>query len=606
MSEEKIDTPEDNRTINPDSGNGVEDSSTDKAIEEIEDENKSFTPPVDNSQPDLDSVRHTAQAPKNKNRFTRFIKNKKISIPLIIVVIIGLLFAVPYTRYLILGSFIKEKFTLRVIDSQTNVPISDASVTVSGKTGITDNHGNLSLELKPGNTTITINKNYYAPFAKKILVRIGKQTTQTYQILATGRQVPIKVVDRISQLPINDAQVSAAGSQVNTDNNGKAVIVLPADQTTVGGTVTVAGYNTEKVNLTISSQVLTSNSFQLIPNGSIYFLSNQSGKIDVVKTNLDGSNRTTVLAGTGNEDPFNTVLLTSPSTKYVALLAKRTSSGNGSVYMIDTSNDSLYTVDSGDASFIINGWSGDNLVYTVNRLSVQPWQNNAQALKSFNAPAKQINTLDQTQAQGTNNDDYQGTMISNVNVLNNEIVYSQTWSSPAPMTGKSDSLLSIKPDGTGKKTIKSFSVPDNTAYGFYVYAITGKPGQVYVQTPGSTAGSSQYFTYANGSVQETPTVSNAFNAPSTPTYYLSPLADKYYWSANRDGQAELTLSDSSGNSAKTIATIDSTYSAAGWYGENYLLVTKDNKELDIMPVGGISDASQLIKISNYYASSGLQ
>src|SRR6185369_16053847 len=114
----------------------------------------------------------------------------------------------------------------------------------------------------------------------------------------------------------------------------------------------------------------------------IYFLSKASGKIDVVKTNLDGTDRQTVLAGTGKEEDTDTILLASRDWKYLALKSRRDGKAV-KLYLIDTSNDKLTTIDEGNATFDMVGWQNDYFVYYVYRNNVKSWQPKGSSLKSY-------------------------------------------------------------------------------------------------------------------------------------------------------------------------------------------------------------------------------
>jgi len=80
--------------------------------------------------------------------------------------------------------------------------------------------------------------------------------------------------------------------------------------------------------VTVTTDKVAANQFKLAPVGKVFFLSNAGGKIDVVSTNLDGTDRKVVLAGTGKEDRNNTVLLASSDWKYLALLSLRDGGNN--------------------------------------------------------------------------------------------------------------------------------------------------------------------------------------------------------------------------------------------------------------------------------------
>src|SRR6202008_1449233 len=113
--------------------------------------------------------------------------------------------------------------------------------------------------------------------------------------------------------------------QAETDKDGKATVVLPVGTTTKKATLSLKGYNNKEGELQVSDKEIKKNGLTITPSGRVYLLSKKSGKIDVVKTNLDGSDRKPVLAGTGKEEDRGTVLLASRDWKYLALLSRRDS-----------------------------------------------------------------------------------------------------------------------------------------------------------------------------------------------------------------------------------------------------------------------------------------
>src|SRR5262249_33988534 len=136
------------------------------------------------------------------------------------------------------------------------------------------------------------------------------------ELQAEGRPVPVSVVNKINKQPLSGAVLAAAGATAKTDKSGRATLVLPADKKAVKVKVSGDGFNTTEAALMVTTEQNKANTFELTPAGKLYFLSNQSGKIDLVKVNLDGTERHVVLPGTGKEDKNNTVLLASRDWKY--------------------------------------------------------------------------------------------------------------------------------------------------------------------------------------------------------------------------------------------------------------------------------------------------
>ncbi|HEY4160661.1 MAG TPA: hypothetical protein VGM08_01230 [Candidatus Saccharimonadales bacterium] len=518
-----------------------------------------------------------------------------------VVIIIAALFAVPLTRYNILGAVLRTSVTVQTVDSQTSAPVSSAKVELSGKTAETEADGKATLRVKLGSGVLKVSKKYYGTYSHGELVKTGANTFKV-KLTALGRQVKIKVVNKITGKPISGAKVTAGGASAKTDKSGLATVVLPSGSAMQAATVSLNGYNNAKVTVDAAGD-LAKDTFSITPSGKLYFLSNLSGTIDVVKTNLDGTDRQTVLAGTGNEDPQSTSLLASRDWKYLALLSKR-SGDNASVYLIDTTNgDKFTTIDEGDANFRLIGWSGDRFVYEVDRSpSVQNWQPNQEALKSFDPTTGHTLLLDQTQvSSGAASYSYARQYFGNFYLMAGNVVYTKSWQTQGygTLDGKSTELDSIGADGSGHKVVKSFS-NDGSYTAANPNAILYEPDGLYIQLYSYTGNPSvehtEYYEYNNGSVttDDTLTDDNFYATPYS-TYLLSPSGDQTSWAAQRDGKNTLFTGDDDAKDPKQVASL-SDYNPYGWYTDNYLLVSKNSSELYIMPASGGTP----LKVSDYY------
>lgn len=534
---------------------------------------------------------------KVKNWFIELWQNprRRYAVLGTMLVILIALFVVPVTRYNILGLVLKSQATVTVIDSKTGQPVSGAAVELGGQKSQTDASGKATLYPKMGSKTLVVSKKFYQSYSQKELVAMAaSHNTFKAKLTALGQHVQVKLVDKISNQPLGGATIKAQGAQAKTNTSGLATVVIDSGSGTVSATVTLSGYNRQTVTLKADSS-LGQNTFAVTPSGKVYFLSNLSGDIDVVKTNLDGSDRETVLTGTGNEDHNNTSLLASRDWKYLALLAKR-DGATASVYLIDTTNgDKLTTIDQGDATFTLVGWSGDTFVYEVAKNNWSNWQPNGYALKSYDATTGRTTLLDQSQAEGTSANDYGYTAFSSIYILDNEIFYAKNWLSSYPanhLAGKSSSLTSIRADGSGHKVIKTFPVPDGSQY-YSINLAPYEPYGVYVQVPDGT--SNTYYKYEDGSLSSTSSVTDQQFSDVYPTFLISPSASNTFWADQRDGKNTLFVGNKDGGSGKQIATL-SDYNPYGWYTDNYLLVSKNSSELYILPKTG----GKALKVSDYY------
>ncbi len=566
----------------------IDDDKTDAAVEQIE-----------HSESDevLAAEDASRSASPTKPWYKQLLGNKKFSIPAAFIIVIALLAAVPITRYKLVGLVWKQSFTVHILDAQTRQPISEASLSLAGKTSITNNQGKATFRVKVGHDHLSFTKQYYKSVSDTVLVPIMKQKGEfTVRVVATGRQVPIAVVNKISGVAVANALVNAAGTQARTDKTGTVTIVLPANKTSVPAKIIAPGYNDAAVTITVSTAATPANTFQIVPAGKVYFLSNLSGKIDVIKTNLDGSGRQTVLVGTGNEDKQNTVLLASRDWKYLALLTQRTAGGNPELDLINTSNDQLTNIDQGPITVTLVGWSGHYFVYEVNRPAVPNWQPNAASIKSFNADTSKLLTIVNSDASGTSNADAQYQVLSNPLFLGSNLVYTTTWYQyPGYLTvgGRQNSVMLVGADGSNKKVVDSLDATSS----YFGNIIQTELQEVLIEVSPIGTASRTFYQYDGSQLKPAPSTvtDSTFYQSTNPTYLISPSGNQTFWAEPRDGKNTLFVGDASGNNGKQIATL-SDYSPYGWYTDDYVLVQKSGSELYIMPASG----GTALKLSDYY------
>ena len=549
---------------------------------------------------DNTSVKH----PPNRLRALKaaYLRRKLLFIPLTILAVAAVTMAVPASRYAVLGLFIKQNFAVQVLDATSRKPVASAQVQLGNVQAVTDADGIVHINQNIGKKPISVSKKYYKTTSSIVLIPLGhSDTSLKIYVQATGRQVPLSIVDKISGKGIAGISVKAAGSETKTDKNGAAVIVLPADKATQPVTISADGFNTVVAAIQVSEQVVPQNTFTLVATGKLYFLSKLSGKIDVVKTNLDGTERQTVLAGTGKENTTDTVLLASRDWKYLALKSLRDGGAEAKLFLIDTSSDKVTTMDEGKAVFNAVGWADHRFVYTVYRQGVESWQPKAQALKTYDAADGKLATIDETDGEGTGQNDYVSNQFGSVYILGNEIVYSINWYSYSfqnRIKGKQVSLISVKSDGSAKHVVHDFPVPDNIGYA-YINTVPYEPRSLYVRQPTQNGDKTNYFAYEDGKFQTKTDLTDQQYDDGYETYLQSPSGNKTFWGEVRDGKTTLFIGDADGQNSNQIAAL-SEFTPYGWYSDDYLLVSKNTSELYILPAAG----GKTLKVTDYHRPNG--
>ncbi len=565
-----------------------------------DDENEAPAPEVTQLPPDR------PMPPRRRNPIGRFFggywRHKLWTLPLTLLVILGAIAAVPQSRYPVLALFMTRQFTITVIDSTTSEPVTGAKVSIGGNTAETGSTGKAYLTVKVGAGQVIVSKKYYQNTSQAIFAGVATgagRNAAAVKLVATGRQVPLSVTDKITGKALSNVAVRVLDTEARTDENGEATIVLPTATDTLAATLSADGYTTLATTVKVTSET-GANKFALVPAGRIYFLSNQSGTIDVVSTNLDGTDRKTVLDGTGSEDQNGTVLLASRDWQYLALLSKRAGGTAAKLYMINTKTNALTTIDSSSATFTPVGWSNHTFIYEVNNLDKQPWQPGKTAIKSYNAEVAKSTTIDQSSAQGDSGS-YTEQDLGFVNLLNDRVVYGFAWNTPEtgpPLGSNNNSIYSANVDGTNKKDLRDITPPAGTTSSG-MYAVLVNPGELYVQSSMQSQPSVYYtYKYQNNSVTQSDTITDSSFAQvqqNYVTYLESPSGTATLWSQARDGKNTLFVGDYAGLNGTQIASA-SEYAPYGWYTDKYLLVQKGGSELYVMPIAGGTP----LKISDYY------
>ncbi|HTE57568.1 MAG TPA: hypothetical protein VK694_02405 [Verrucomicrobiae bacterium] len=554
--------------------------------------------PEDKTEALIAKPKDTSGDGKLKRLWHGYTSKKKITIPATFLVVVLIVLAVPLSRYKVLGLFMQKNFTVTVLDSETGKPVSQADVKLATKTAKTNEKGEAVVSDAPlGKQKLAVTKKYYKDLSADVTVVLTDSKNKTeLKMEATGRQIPVAVVNKITGKGVAGAVVTVLDSEAKTNDTGEAVLVLPADKKTEKATVKLEGYNDLTADINVEQTIKLS----ISPAGKVYFLSKQSGKIDVVKTNLDGSDRQVVLAGTGKEDA-ETTLLSSRDWKYLALKSRR-DGDKSKLYLIETATDKLTTMDEGNAFFDVKGWDGNHFIYKVDRQDKYPTDNKKEALKSYNAASKQIVILDESTAEIVPGGFFQA-LFNEVYLLNGKVVYTtnvsvgNSYNTTIPKV--QPSIISIKPDGSNKKVLKA--IPAGVYYQywrqFYITARLEKPQELYFTAYQYTK--NEAFELEEDTFKDTSVTAEDGSKPYN-TYILSPSGKRTFWAESRDGKSTLFLGTATGEEPDEVARL-SELTPYGWFSEDYLLTSKKGSELYIQSTA--KDAAPF-KVTDYHRSNG--
>lgn len=522
-------------------------------------------------------------------------KRKIIAATLFTTILLGLLYVVPATRYGILGNFIKKDVVLTVTDTSTKKPVSEALVEVGGISAKTGSDGRAKLShVAVGEYMVKISKKYYKTTEDSYTVPVfGSIVTSNVKLKAIGRQVTVTVNDKIKQTPLAKVLLTVGDTSARTDDKGIASIVLPADKQKLSGSIELEGYNKQQVEVRIGEQTET-NLYTLVPAGKLFYLSKQTGKINVMESNLDGSDAKVIVEGTGKEQDGSTRLLPARDWEYLVLQARRDASKNNQLYLVNTKNSELKLIDEGEVAMQTVGWSGHRFIYKVTKLG-QPWEEKS-SLKSYDAKSGRLARIDESQAISDNSWNYQTEAIAEPRIINDKIIYVKYWSFGYEFqyiqSDKKMAIMSINPDGSSKQRLREFTAKP----GAYISARLHKTEKLYFMVIPDNQ--NQYFEYASGGVKPASINEADFYGLNDQAYLLSQSGKRTFWTEPRDGKNTLFVGDVNGDNSKQLASL-SDYVSYGWYGDEYVLLSKNSSELYIAAADKPFNEMQPLKITNY-------
>lgn len=536
------------------------------------------------------------------HRFNLYVRcNKKKSSIYLTAFIALVTLIVPASRYAILGAIFHRPVRIVIKDSTTGEIVQSAELTLGNQTTNSSDTGTAEFKnVRTGDHTVYISKPFYTPLKARIRVGLfGNGKQQTYLLTASGRLVKAHVKNRLNGLPIEGVSVQAtSGGSAKTNKDGIATLVLPYDISESEGFINGPTIVSSPIHLRSSQDSLT-NIFLATPIGNVYFLSGASGTIDLVKTNLDGTNRQVVLAGTGFESRQTTKIFTSLDSEYVMLMARR-DSGNDALYLIETATNKV-TRASGEVDDILPlGWVKNLFIYRTDATSAPIWQQDRSRIFSYNTSTKTTTVLDKTRSEGESYLDFAAESIGDIYLTHDSLVYVKSWSSSYYYGSRlADKRITVNTIDVIKDTAPKVRYEWQAGYNAFIRGKQSGPKLFYyfVQLDGVK---NSYWQFDGESVKQTSSTGpETFSYVSYPDYIYSPNGLYVVWSEQRDGKNTLLIGDQNAKNEKILATATD-MTPIGWASDDYILLSRNGYELFIAGRDGISAGNPAVKISDYH------
>lgn len=325
-----------------------------------------------------------AKAPKKRVRLPNVLtwvwRHKKVRYAIIVLFLAAMagVIGYPHSRYAILNSAgVRSRASLTVIDETMRLPIGRVNVSIGGTSVQTDSEGLARLqEVRLGRNELKISAPGYETFQKHIIVGWGSNPLGQFTLKPQGRQQPVRVTNLITGKPISDAVVDIPEATTKSDKDGQAkVSVRDPAATKITVTARASGFLEKKIEITLGDAVPD---IALTPSGKHVFAQREAGKLNVYSSNLDGTGKEKILAGSGLENA-ETAIVVSPNADYAAVVSTRDNERDARGYLkrtlviIDLETKNANTIEHAEQLQLIT-WKSEGLVYVLGDSTQQPRQ----------------------------------------------------------------------------------------------------------------------------------------------------------------------------------------------------------------------------------------
>jgi hypothetical protein len=502
-----------------------------------------------------DKEKALAEAPPPKKTFGQKLKSffkawwgtpkyRNATLIVLFLTLIGLA-VYPTTRYFILNTAgVRSKASIKVVDNSTQQPLKNVQIIVGGANGATDEEGVAHVsKVKLGSTKLVIKKRAFAPVEKNIVVGWGSNPLGDVKLDPAGVQYTFKVSDFLSDKPVEKAEAVSGESSAFSDKDGKIVLTLDKEDVNVNDvTIKAKNYRDEKRELSENNEV--EESIKMVPAHKHAFVSKRSGKLDVYKIDVDGSNESIALAGSGAERDDMT-LAPHPTENIVAVVSTRDNQRNKDGFLLSTLNlvnlsDNKVTTITRTEKVEVIGWANDRFVYVEVAAGTSANNPKRNKLMSYD-PAK-------NEAKELASANY----FNDILLASNTIYYAP---SSAFQNGSDTSLFRVNSDGTNKQTVFNKETWNifRTSYDQLTLAIQ-----------------QDWYTYDLGS-QKTPSRTVPPANPKTRVYISNPDNDKSVWIDQRDGKGALLMYEPESKKETTLKSQSGLKYPTYWVSNNTLV-----------------------------------
>lgn len=508
----------------------------------------------------------------------------------VFLLIVIIVFVIPSSRYAIMGVFVKKDVNVTVVSDVTGKPVSDAWVAIGEYGGYTDANGEVNVKnVAVGDYVMSSDKKYFESSVKKNYnVPIsGKTKSVQLTLHPLGRSVNIALKNKVDLTAVPNAKIALGGTTAIADQKGYATAILKANDIDIVGKVMgkieAPGYEVNQFEFNNEDADNQALNIGMTPSDNLYYISRYTGNVDVMATKLDGSNKQVVLGGTGKESDADTQAIGSKDWQYLALVSKRDNSAP-KLYGIRTSDKKLTTIEGSNVQYDLVGWIGHKLIYYTHA-GGSNWNKKQNALKSYNADTGESITIDETDAAGSNQNDYASEQFTVAVIMNDKIVYGKYWNyGPAPNEPEKNQLrlLSVDATGNNKNRIKESVASPGSSVGLKLES----PNSLVVSWSG------EYYRYDGKNIILDKEINDASYKTPAVRYIPSPDGKKWLWSEGPAGKQVVKVGTLNEKEEPHVVGIGN-FSAYGWVTDNYIILSRGDNEIFALADDGVFSAQVL-------------
>jgi hypothetical protein len=388
-----------------------------------------------------------------------------------------------YRYYALNKAGVQAGASLTVVDDLTQLPLKNVQVTIEGQSRQTNTDGTVTFQkLRLGPSEVHIDQPGFSTVQHTVVLGWGSNPLGPFPLQAVGARYAIDITDWLTGKPLAGVQATSGDATALSDRNGRVELTLEnAADAANPVTLTREGYRTEQVSLKSTKEAAAAH---LVLAQKIVYVDSSGGQADLYASDLDGANKSLVLAGTGQENGAIAVA-ESPDHKHAAIIdtrdGKQDSDGflENTLTLVDLTSKTTTTLAQAGQIQLID-WSGTHLIFE--QVSSDPATPAASKTTVVNFDYAANSRLQLAAAP----------RLSNVLSAQGDIYYAVAASddSGAPKAG----LYRVNADGSGRQTIIDQEVQNvvrtdyntlhlQTAAGWTAYTMLGNGAKSSSATP---------------------------------------------------------------------------------------------------------------------------